>query len=74
MENTTQDRTKTQSKIKDIIMVIYALVATVLAAKYIAMHGVELGDVLAVMAAIFIVPAAFMLQKWRRETGQAKQH
>lgn len=43
--------------------VIYALVATVLAAKCVALNGIEMGDVLAVMAAIFIVPAGFMLQK-----------
>lgn len=52
--------------------VIYALVATVLAAKCVALNGIEMGDVLAVMAAIFIVPAGFMLQKWRLESGQAK--
>ena len=63
---------KTDSKIKNIAMVIYALIASGLSAKYIALHGIEVGDVLAIMAAIFVVPAAFLLQKWRREGGDGK--
>ena len=70
-----KDYVSSNPKLKKIANVLYAVIATYLASKYIAINGIPMGDLFATIAAICMLPVVFLITRTQiqlKDEHQAK--